>query len=496
MVHSLLPFYEKATISSSVVPLSLPCFQICSKYQKMMSDSDNDDRSVAYSGIGYDPALVWSDKAETAYFRQFMNDQKNERAAEGRNIEDSLIGDSTFADMMDEQTLLTFEMPRMKFTGSTGLSLEEDDTIVQMDTEQPRQTSSPAPRQALGRFSKRIITGGIKLTSRYIPKTRSIPLPATNKSTSSMPPGTVQVPGFIFVTDGPSSAVTTTSETASPSSEQPDTPSPLSRRRKRHCMSCGTLCCLALCVMFAGSVMALVFSRRTKEISAISLNGMSNATYFDFPGDVNQEITKHPNATSPKDESSGTQNPTVAPVDLPVANPPLTGAQTTSPTTSPATSPTSTPTVNRYAALLSRIVFFSSLSATSLANQTSPQSLALNWLAQDPNYNTYTDIQVVQRFALSTFFISTSGFQWISPLGWNSEIYECYWEGIECNEKGDVIGISLEANKLEGSLPAEISLLSSLSHLTLDSNQIQGTLPSEIGLLTALGESTHQDAEY
>lgn len=216
----------------------------------------------------------------------------------------------------------------------------------------------------------------------------------------------------------------------------------------------------------------------------MSLNGMSNATYFAFPGETNQEITKPPNATPPNGESSGTQNPTVAPVDMSVPHQPL--PQTAS--------PTSSPTVNTRAAVISRIVSFSPLSAESLANPTSPQSLALDWLDRDPNYHTYEDIQAVQRFALSTFFISTSGFQWISPLGWNSEIYECYWEGIECNEEGNVVGLSLEANNLAGSLPAEISLLSSLSHLTLDSNQIQGTLPSELGLLIALGESTPRDA--
>ena len=76
---------------------------------------------------------------------------------------------------------------------------------------------------------------------------------------------------------------------------------------------------------------------------------------------------------------------------------------------------------------------------------------------------------------------------WLN-LGFESLGVSLSRQGIDCNKEGNVVGLSLEANNLAGSLPAEISLLNSLSHLTLDSNQIEGTLPSELGLLTALGE--------
>jgi hypothetical protein len=46
--------------------------------------------------------------------------------------------------------------------------------------------------------------------------------------------------------------------------------------------------------------------------------------------------------------------------------------------------------------------------------------------------------------------------------------------------------MDLSSNRLSGSLPSELGLLSQLIDLSLSSNFMSGQLPSELGLLTQL----------
>ncbi|GAA0158705.1 hypothetical protein LIER_15658 [Lithospermum erythrorhizon] len=62
------------------------------------------------------------------------------------------------------------------------------------------------------------------------------------------------------------------------------------------------------------------------------------------------------------------------------------------------------------------------------------------------------------------------------------------FEGIACNELGQVVNISLQGKGLKGQLPAEIGQLKSLSGLYLHFNQLHGVVPKEMANLTQLSE--------
>lgn len=62
------------------------------------------------------------------------------------------------------------------------------------------------------------------------------------------------------------------------------------------------------------------------------------------------------------------------------------------------------------------------------------------------------------------------------------------FEGISCNENGQVVNISLQGKGLNGQIPPEISHLKNLSGLYLHFNQLSGVIPKEIAELDQLSE--------
>nr|GMD59338.1 LRR receptor-like serine/threonine-protein kinase GSO1 [Ipomoea batatas] len=62
------------------------------------------------------------------------------------------------------------------------------------------------------------------------------------------------------------------------------------------------------------------------------------------------------------------------------------------------------------------------------------------------------------------------------------------FEGIACNELGQVVNISLQGKGLYGKIPPEIGQLSALSGLYLHFNNLHGVIPKEIALLTQLSD--------
>ena len=61
-------------------------------------------------------------------------------------------------------------------------------------------------------------------------------------------------------------------------------------------------------------------------------------------------------------------------------------------------------------------------------DQPTPQTLAFQWLVQDPALRQYSPGRLRQRFALATFFHAMNGKLWTKKNGWLSyDIHECYW---------------------------------------------------------------------
>ncbi|GJP48905.1 hypothetical protein CLOM_g8172 [Closterium sp. NIES-68] len=74
---------------------------------------------------------------------------------------------------------------------------------------------------------------------------------------------------------------------------------------------------------------------------------------------------------------------------------------------------------------------------------------------------------------------------------WDSDVGWPYWMGVHCNDRNEVVKLSLSGNELRGSIPPGISHLTALQHLDVRGNHLQGSLVAEIAMLPAL---TYLDA--
>ncbi|CAB9519411.1 Leucine Rich Repeat [Seminavis robusta] len=158
----------------------------------------------------------------------------------------------------------------------------------------------------------------------------------------------------------------------------------------------------------------------------------------------------------------------------------------------------------------------------------SPPVEAFRWMLEHQSLIEYSDARLLQRFSLATLYYTTEGQAWTRGGQWLSfDQHECSWDErvIECEGMweednyfgGVVTAIKLLRNRLEGSIPNELSLLSNvgvvdlsgnelkgsmpytignmnnLTSLVLDDNQLSGQIPSEMGLLTSLRRFSAQD---
>ncbi len=100
------------------------------------------------------------------------------------------------------------------------------------------------------------------------------------------------------------------------------------------------------------------------------------------------------------------------------------------------------------------------------------------------------------RAALDAIYTSLGGENWDksgstdgSTAGWGSDSDHCSWYGVQCDDStGKVVGLTLNANLLSGTIPPEIGDLGCLEKLYLHKNQIGGTIPASITKLTRLKE--------
>lgn len=158
--------------------------------------------------------------------------------------------------------------------------------------------------------------------------------------------------------------------------------------------------------------------------------------------------------------------------------------------------------------------------AEALADSTSPQRSAIEWLNSANNDGISSEDQLLQRYALATLFYATSGNSWTSSTTWLSQAGECTWyssssSGSVCDSNGNIVTLQLEENNLRGTLPKELAILSSslgtvhkytflldctggfslltwllrcpLEILKLKGNSLSGSIPSTLGQLSQIG---------
>jgi hypothetical protein len=108
----------------------------------------------------------------------------------------------------------------------------------------------------------------------------------------------------------------------------------------------------------------------------------------------------------------------------------------------------------------------SSDGGVALTTPSTPQNMALQWLAGNPNLANYTDQEKIQRYALATLYYSTRGESWKRRDSWLSDEGVCdKWyqdldSTINCTTDGAVSHLDLRWNNLQGSIPPEIGMLS------------------------------------
>ena len=100
------------------------------------------------------------------------------------------------------------------------------------------------------------------------------------------------------------------------------------------------------------------------------------------------------------------------------------------------------------------------------------------------------EVQVVfalsDRQVLDTLYRVMGGENWTDTTNWLSDEALSEWHGVETDEAGNVVGLSLGGNNLTGSIPAVIGELGDLVTLDLSRNALAGEIPSHMGALKQL----------
>ncbi len=96
------------------------------------------------------------------------------------------------------------------------------------------------------------------------------------------------------------------------------------------------------------------------------------------------------------------------------------------------------------------------------------------------------DLPENDRDVLMILYDRTRGGSWTDATGWLSDGPLSEWSGVETDDSGRVVGLSLRDNNLRGPLHSSIGLLNRLATLDLRWNWITGPIPTELGDLGLL----------
>ena len=108
------------------------------------------------------------------------------------------------------------------------------------------------------------------------------------------------------------------------------------------------------------------------------------------------------------------------------------------------------------------------------------------WLGGDASANDWSDDILLKRYALATLYYATSGFNWDTVEFLLLGTSYCSWYGVTCNADGDPIRLELSNQNMQGNIPPELGILTSLELIDITGNLLTGSIPSEIGFLTSL----------
>ena len=88
-----------------------------------------------------------------------------------------------------------------------------------------------------------------------------------------------------------------------------------------------------------------------------------------------------------------------------------------------------------------------------------------------------------EREILIELFQATGGSAWKRKAGWGSDKPVCNWEGVVCGffaDSGNVTGLQMWDNNLQGVIPESLAKLTDLKVLDLSRNRLTGILPADL----------------
>ena len=90
-------------------------------------------------------------------------------------------------------------------------------------------------------------------------------------------------------------------------------------------------------------------------------------------------------------------------------------------------------------------------------------------------------VLIKERNVVDGLYRVTRGGGWVNAERWgNPNVNHCMYEGIDCNDYGHIVNITLSRMNLQGTIPATIGRLAHLRHLHLDGNALTGVVPSDL----------------
>ena len=98
------------------------------------------------------------------------------------------------------------------------------------------------------------------------------------------------------------------------------------------------------------------------------------------------------------------------------------------------------------------------------------------------------DLPENDRDVLAILHNRTRGGAWTDGTNWTSDEALSEWAGVETDDSGRVVGLSLSDNNLRGAIHSSIGQLDRLVALDLGRNWLTGSIPAEVGDLSLLRE--------
>ena len=120
--------------------------------------------------------------------------------------------------------------------------------------------------------------------------------------------------------------------------------------------------------------------------------------------------------------------------------------------------------------------------SSAFEDKSTPQYQAYQWIASAVTLtNNVTDEQLIEHYAVAVVHYSLG---YLTPI---SSWELCLWPTLACHEEtGMVSEINMARLSLNGSLPTELGLLSSVTKIDLGENQVIGSIPDDLYRLTNL----------